>query len=48
MPKKALVIIDLQNYYINETTKHLPSKIKDYIESNNFEFVLFTKYINKG
>ncbi len=46
MSKKALLIIDVQKYHINEHTKHIPSKIVDYIKRNNFDFILFAKFVN--
>lgn len=44
--KKALVVIDVQNYYLNDYTKELPRKISQYIKDNVFDYVLFTKFIN--
>ncbi len=45
--KNALIIVDLQKYFINEFTKKVPDKIKDFLKNHNFDFVLFTKFINK-
>jgi len=42
----TLVVIDLQNYYINENTKDLPEKIVSHIENTHYDHVLFTKFIN--
>jgi len=44
--KNALVVIDVQNYFVNDKTKDLPAKIADYIEKNKFDFVLFTQFVN--
>jgi len=44
--KKALVVIDVQNYYMNKHTKNLPEKISRFIENSDFDFVVFTKFIN--
>lgn len=44
--KKALIIIDVQNYYLNENTSDFPSKIAKHIEENNYDCVLFTKFVN--
>lgn len=44
--KTALIIIDVQNYYINENTKNIPSKIAKYIEENHFDLLVFTQFIN--
>lgn len=44
--KKALLVIDVQNYFINEHTKYIPSKIASFIERGRFEFVLFFRFVN--
>jgi len=46
MSKNALLVIDVQKYYINEHTKNIPRKIEDFIKQNNFDFILFTKFVN--
>ena len=45
---KALLVIDVQNYFINKHTKHLPKIISAFIKrnKNNFDYILFTKFIN--
>ena len=45
--KSALIVIDVQNYFVNEETKGLPRKIANFIEKNKFDFVLFTQFVNK-
>ena len=47
MTKKALIIIDVQNYFVNELTKLIPEKIVDHIDKTSYDFILFTKFINK-
>lgn len=42
----ALVIIDVQNFFVKEGTRDLPDKIATYIKKNAFDFVLFTVFIN--
>lgn len=44
--KNALVVVDVQNYYMNSHTKNLPEKIAKLIENSNFDFVVFTKFVN--
>lgn len=44
--KKLLLIIDLQEGFINEYTKSLPKKIEKLLISNKFEYIVFTKFIN--
>lgn len=43
----ALVVVDVQNYFVNEKTKDIPGKTAQYIRENKFDFVLFTKFVNK-
>lgn len=47
MTKKALLIIDVQNYFINDLTKLIPKKIVTYINHTDYDFIIFTKFINK-
>ncbi|OIN84113.1 isochorismatase family cysteine hydrolase [Francisella sp. TX07-6608] len=42
----ALVIIDVQNYFVTEHTKELPHKIRKLIENNDFDYIVFSKYVN--
>ncbi len=44
--KTALIIIDVQNYFVNEHTKDIPDKIYSFIQKNKFDFVAFTKFVN--
>ncbi len=44
--KKALIVVDVQNYFMNEYTKSIPDKIAHFIQSNKFDIVLFTKFVN--
>jgi len=44
--KSALIVIDVQNYFVNEHTKSIPEKIARFIDKNKFDFVLFTKFVN--
>lgn len=46
--KNALVIIDVQNYFINKATKAIPKKISKFIKKkgNKFDFILFFQFIN--
>ena len=43
---KLLVVIDLQNDFINENTKHLIPKIEKLIKSNKYDNIVFTKFLN--
>lgn len=47
MTKKAIIIIDVQNYFVNEQTKFIPEKIVKHINKADYDHVVFTKFINK-
>lgn len=44
--KRCLVIIDMQNAFINKHTKHLVDKIAKYACGSKFDYVVATRYIN--
>lgn len=44
--KTALIIIDMQNGFINENTKELVPKIVNLAKNGNFDKVIGTRYIN--
>jgi len=44
--KTCLVIVDLQNGFINEHTCHLPRKIADYLTDHRFSCIAATQYCN--
>ena len=44
--KSLLLIIDLQKDFINKKTDKLPNKISKLIDSNAFDYIAFTKFIN--
>ena len=46
--KKVLIVVDVQNYFMNSLTKNLPVKIKEYVEKHHKEFeeIIFTNFIN--
>ena len=44
--KSALLVIDVQNYYINKHTQDIPKKIENFIGKSDFDFVLFTQFVN--
>ena len=48
MSRTALIILDLQNCFITDKTKSLPQKIKEHIESQKYDFLVFSKFINSG
>lgn len=44
--KKCLVIIDMQNGFMNQYTEHLPHKTAKFIEENYFDSIIATRYCN--
>lgn len=44
--KNCLFVVDVQNGFISNETKHVIPRIKKLLEQNLFDFVLFTKFIN--
>lgn len=46
MNETALVVIDVQNYFVNEHTKRVPERIVEYLEKEKPSHVLFTKFVN--
>lgn len=48
--KTALVVIDVQNYFVNKHTTNTVKKISDFISKHrqDFDFILFTKFVNKA
>lgn len=46
--KKALLVIDVQKYFINKFTRDIPGKIVKYLEDNKAKFddILFFKFVN--
>ena len=46
MSRTALIISDLQNCFITDKTISLPQKIKKHIESQKYDFIIFSKFIN--
>ncbi len=45
--KSALLVIDVQEAFLNRETRDVPKKIGKFIESQNFDFVLFFKFLNE-
>ncbi|MDQ3655077.1 MAG: cysteine hydrolase [Chloroflexota bacterium] len=44
--KTALLVVDVQNGFINEFTRHIPARIVDLIERERHSPVLFTRFVN--
>ena len=44
--KSLLLIIDLQNVFINKETEKLPDKINELINQDKYDNIAFTKFIN--
>lgn len=43
---KLLLVIDLQNDFINENSKYVVDRIKELIQSKEYKNIIFTKFIN--
>lgn len=43
--KTALLVVDCQNWFINEHTRRIPARIASLIKARKFDFVLFSKYV---
>jgi nicotinamidase-related amidase len=43
---QPLLVVDVQNGFINEFTQHIPGRIKRLIDMGEFAPVLFTRFIN--
>ena len=44
--KKLLLVIDVQNDFVNDNTKNTLIKIKELVNSNNYDLIAFTRFIN--
>lgn len=47
--RKALVVIDVQKYFLNDKNKRFPAKVRDYVLKNKgkFDLVVFTNFVNR-
>ena len=43
---RLLLVIDVQNDFINEHTKNILTKIKELVDSNKHDLTAFTRFIN--
>lgn len=43
--KNALLIVDVQKFFINKFTKDIPKKIVFFLKKKKFDFILFSKFI---
>jgi ribonuclease HI/nicotinamidase-related amidase len=44
--RKALLVIDVQQYFLKKTPKNLPRKIADYVETSKYDLLAFTTFRN--
>src|SRR3989344_7753101 len=44
--KTALLIVDVQNFFINKWTQHIPKNIVRLIAKENFPLIVFSQFIN--
>jgi nicotinamidase-related amidase len=45
--KTALIVIDVQNSFINEQTQDIPAKIAEHIQQQSYDLIVFSKFVNK-
>jgi nicotinamidase-related amidase len=45
--KRTLLVVDLQNGFMNDFTRHIPGTITRLIERDAFDRLLFTRFVNK-
>lgn len=45
--KSALLVVDVQNYFINKNTQAVPGNIKKLIEDNHWPVIVFSQFINQ-
>ncbi|MBI4021561.1 MAG: cysteine hydrolase [Candidatus Aenigmarchaeota archaeon] len=43
----ALIVIDVQNYFVRGSSRSLPRKIAAFVRKNRYDVVLFTKFVNR-
>ncbi|HLC69047.1 MAG TPA: isochorismatase family cysteine hydrolase [Candidatus Bilamarchaeaceae archaeon] len=46
--KTALIVIDVQNYFMNEHTYFLPKKIAAHMDQTSYDVVAFTRFVNSS
>jgi len=46
MVDNPLLIVDIQNGFINDYTRHIPRRVRTLIERGDYEPLLFTRFIN--
>lgn len=47
MANNVLLVVDVQNGFINRETAHIPQKIRNLLDEGRFKNVIFTKFINQ-
>lgn len=48
MEKPVLLVIDVQNYFMNQHTRSLPAKIAAHAASGDYGAILFTTFVNNN
>ncbi len=43
---KTLLVIDMQKGFMKDESKDLPGKIRDHIKKENYNYVLFSRFVN--
>lgn len=42
----ALIVVDVQEGFINQFTEHIPERVARLIDQHDFDPILFTRFIN--
>ncbi|HSH31476.1 MAG TPA: isochorismatase family cysteine hydrolase [Candidatus Saccharimonadales bacterium] len=46
-PKTALIVIDVQNYFVSRKNGEIPRRIAAHIKASHYDYVLFSKFANQ-
>ncbi len=46
MTKRALLVVDVQNCFVNSYSDRIPGRVRTLIDDGGYEPVLFTKFVN--
>ena len=47
MAERLLLVVDVQQGFINDFTRHIPATIARLIERERYDRILFTRFINR-
>jgi nicotinamidase-related amidase len=47
MTRAAFIAIDVQNYFLNKHTNHIPKLISEHLQANTYDLLIFTSFTNQ-